>query len=159
MEDLLYGSLEPYCMFGFTSITDVRACILPLAVSNGLWYCQVQMGDPFSHTHISVCSHSQTAFLTCCKVVQKEETGSKSIVLEPFNKPLLKHKVITSLKDSVGADTGVWKYENTLEPLDHLRLWWTKTHNIITLWVQELPSALYLSNLFCQTHLSCQSPL
>lgn len=146
-------------MFGFTSITDVRARILPLAVSNGLWYSQVQMGDPFSHTHISVCSHSQTASLTCCKVVQREETGLKPIVHELFNKPSLTHKVISSLKHSVGADMGVWKYENTLESLDHLRLWWTKTRNIITLWVQELPSTLYLSSLFCQSHLSCQSPL
>lgn len=91
------------------------------------------MGDPLSHTHIPVCSLSQATFLTWLKLWRrKRTTGSKLTVHEPFNKPLLKHKVIGSLKHSVGADMGVWKYENTLQPLDHFRPWWTITHKTNT---------------------------
>lgn len=96
----------------------------------------------------------KSPFSHVVKFVQKEQdTGWKRIGHEPFNKPMLLHKVIGSLKHSVGADMGVWKYENTLEALDHLRSWWTKTHNIVTLRFQDLPSTFYQSNL------SCQSPL
>lgn len=60
--------------FGLTSITDLK---VPLAVSVSCdWKItsQVRTGDPFSHPQITVYSYSQTAFLTCCKVVQEEET-------------------------------------------------------------------------------------
>lgn len=79
---------------------------------------QVRTGDPFSRPRIPVYSYSQTAFLTCCKVVQEEEkTWSEPKVHESFN-TFAHTKDKSSLKLRAGGDMNVWKYENAIDTLN-----------------------------------------
>lgn len=87
---------------------------MPLAVSVSCdWKItsQVRTGDPFSRPQIPVHSYSQTAFLTCCKVVQEEEkTCSEPTVHESLTR-LCSHKRQKLIKNQ-----SWWWHE-------HLKVW------------------------------------
>lgn len=143
-----YCSLEPYCTFGLTSITDVKECILPLAVSNGRWlencwpntdvWSTLTRTLPRLHSLPSCISHAVKLCKRWTRLAQNE-------------------LFVNPLKHSADVDMGLWKYENTLATLT--LLCGGLTHNFIILRVQSLPFALYLSNLSCQSHLPCQPHL
>ena len=103
-ENLFYRWPEPYGTFGLTSVTDVKACILPLAVSIGLIRRLLAKYRWVIHSHILT---SRSA-LTPKPPASHEQGGGDWLKTKS-----LKHKVISSLKCSVGADMAVWKYENT----------------------------------------------